>query len=70
MKKFISILSILILSLPFIGNAHPGHGETGGFTITHYFTEPMHVIISVILLSAVVIYIRHLLGNKQQKQKG
>lgn len=34
-------------AVPFIALAHPGHGETEGFSIIHYFTEPMHVIVTV-----------------------
>jgi hypothetical protein len=68
MKKVIAVFSFLILSMPFIGTAHPGHGESGGFTITHYFTEPLHMIVSVSLLIAVVVYIRYLGRNRQQKE--
>lgn len=52
MKK----LSILFAAmLPFITMAHPGHGETEGFTIKHYMVEPEHVLL-VLLTMAVVIF--------------
>ena len=64
MKKIIAALCLLV---PFAGMAHPGHGETGGYTITHYFLEPMHAIITVGILVAVVVYVRHLNKNRQAK---
>ncbi len=53
----------LILSgiVPLLCMAHPGHGETGGFTITHYIVEPVHVFTGIFLLSlsvAVFSYIK------------
>ena len=68
MKKVIAVFSFLLFGMPFIGMAHPGHGESGGFTITHYFTEPLHIIVSASLLIAVVVYFRYLGRNKQQKE--
>ena len=68
MKKVIAAISLLLLCMPFISMAHPGHGETGGYTITHYFTEPIHLVVSVSLLIAVVVYIRYLGRNKQPQE--
>lgn len=68
MKKIISVFSLFVLCLPLIGIAHPGHGTTEGYTITHYFTEPIHLAISLSVLIAVVVYIRHLGKNKQLQQ--
>ena len=42
--------------------AHPGHGTTGGFTITHYITEPVH---ALPLLFAIVLGI--VLVRKERK---
>jgi len=42
--------------------AHPGHGTTGGFTITHYITEPVH---AIPLLFAIVLGI--VLVRKERK---
>ena len=33
--------------------AHPGHGDTGGHSLLHYLTEPMHAMV----LGAVVLMI-------------
>ena len=49
MKKIILATTSL---LPLIGLAHPGHGETEGFSIIHYFAEPMH---SAVTLGAIVV---------------
>jgi hypothetical protein len=65
MKKIISSLILFVLCMPLISIAHPGHGETGGYTITHYFTEPVHIVVSVIALIAVIIGVRYLRSNKQ-----
>lgn len=54
MKKIIAIAAVL---LPLITLAHPGHGETDGYTIIHYFTEPQHAIITLGILAATVVYI-------------
>ncbi len=68
MKKRFLYISLLGLLLPFAGLAHPGHGETGGYTIIHYFTEPVHAISSIGLLVATIFYIR-LLDKKRQAQE-
>lgn len=67
MKKIIAALGLFLMAFPFIVMAHPGHGETGGFTITHYFTEPVHIIIDIAIVTALVLYIRHLNRNRQTK---
>jgi len=43
MKRFL-VFVLTILSTPVVGLAHPGHGSTDGYTITHYFVEPEHAI--------------------------
>lgn len=59
MKKFMFFLASL---LPFISNAHPGHGETEGFTITHYFKEPQHIVFILLTLAVVIFF----LGRKKE----
>ncbi len=52
MKHIIkSGLFILSAIAPAIVVAHPGHGETGGYTIIHYFVEPQHAIVSIGLVA-------------------
>jgi hypothetical protein len=69
MKKLISAFqAVFVVLIPFSGMAHPGHGETEGYTITHYFTEPVHATATALLMAAVlctVSYIRR--KNSQDK---
>lgn len=48
--------------------AHPGHGETEGFTITHYFTEPVHAVVTVLAVVGVLVLVtalrKRFSGNK------
>jgi hypothetical protein len=58
MKKLVSVISLFILIvMPFITMAHPGHGDHGdsGYTIIHYFTQPMHAVIT--LGSIVIVFV-------------
>jgi len=57
MKK-LSLLSFFALLLPASLLAHPGHGETGGFSIIHYFVEPIHAITFFSIVIAALVYIR------------
>lgn len=54
MKRFFAFLLIM---LPFVTLAHPGHGDDEGFTIKHYFTHPEHVLftLAALVLVAVVL---------------
>jgi hypothetical protein len=54
MKKITASLALL---LPAITWAHPGHGETDGYTIIHYFSEPQHAIITLGVMAAAIVYI-------------
>ena len=66
MKKIISFFSVLFFGLPLISMAHPGHGSTDGYTIIHYFVEPMHAVVSFGVLFVAVLYIRHLRSQKNE----
>jgi hypothetical protein len=62
-----SFSSLLLLSLPLFSNAHPGHGDTDGFSIIHYFTETNHAIaLGTILAIAGIIYL-YKKSNKESK---
>jgi hypothetical protein len=65
MKNLRALLLFFISAIPMISLAHPGHGETGGYTITHYMVEPQHVIISVIALAGIVFFVSSLRRKKQ-----
>jgi hypothetical protein len=67
MKKIIvAALSLFVLCLPLVSSAHPGHGGTDGYTIIHYFVEPMHAVVAISALFGAALYIRQLRRNKQQ----
>lgn len=70
MKKIaIKLASIMAMLTPFTLLAHPGHGghdHDGGYTIIHYFTQPVHAIVSLAVLTITVILIRNL-RRKNQK---
>jgi hypothetical protein len=63
MKRFLTLSSITI---PASLLAHPGHGETEGFSIIHYFTEPMHAIITVGAMVVLYAGIRYLRSKKEK----
>ncbi len=53
MKKIAFAVCLIALALPLFVAAHPGHGEHGGYTIIHYFSEPVHVVASLGVVAAV-----------------
>lgn len=55
MKKITLAISALI---PIISFGHPGHGETEGYSIIHYFTEPVHAIVTISVLALAYIAAR------------
>ena len=55
-----AILMLIIVALPGIMMAHPGHGDHShdGWSIIHYFTQPEHALVSIaIVLSLAVVVI-------------
>jgi hypothetical protein len=65
MKK-ITFAALVIVLAPLIGSAHPGHGNTDGYSIIHYFVEPVHAVITYSILLFAVIYIWY---SRRQKQR-
>ena len=63
MKK--RVLSFAMLS-PLALFAHEGHGHTEGFTIIHYLLEPLHMIVTGIIVFALVMLFRSL-RRKEKK---
>jgi len=63
------IAALAIMLLPVFGWAHPGHGETGGYTIIHYFLEPEHALFawSLVAIIAASVYIIYRVRKYQQK---
>lgn len=70
MKKFIApILALIVtVSAPLFVSAHPGHGGDDGFTIIHYFTQPVHMVVTIPMVLALAVYgvrsARRKTGNK------
>ena len=64
MKKITAALSAL---MPLAVFAHPGHGETDGYTIIHYFTEPQHAVITLGVFAVTAVYIAR---ERKRKQAG
>ena len=54
MKKLAAFMATL---LPLFTMAHPGHGNTDGYTIIHYFLEPQHAIITLSIIAVVALII-------------
>lgn len=67
MKKF-SLAAVAALLAPFISLAHEGHGSTEGFTIIHYFTEPVHLLYA--LAFGLVSYVAISYYRKGKKEAG
>ena len=66
MKKLITTLSLAALFMPLISQAHPGHGDSDGYTIIHYFREPVHAVIPLVVFIVILAYI-HLLEKRYEK---
>jgi hypothetical protein len=54
-----SIAAMVLPIMPFSAFAHPGHGETEGYTIIHYFTEPVHATVTVLGSVALIALYRY-----------
>jgi hypothetical protein len=69
MKKYITVLCLLTLFLPLLTSAHPGHGNTDGYTIIHYITEPVHAFVWVASLFVTAMFLRYFIrfGKKEEK---
>jgi hydrogenase/urease accessory protein HupE len=56
-KKGVAALVMLLVAAAGAW-AHPGHGETSGQTLTHYLTEPHHVLpLAAMILMSVGIFL-------------
>jgi predicted permease len=67
MKKIAFILSLAAaIALPLFSFAHPGHGETDGFSIIHYFVEPQHAVITIGVFALSFVYFRYARKNNRR----
>ncbi len=54
-NQFAFPVTIMGLLVPSIAAAHPGHGHGGGdFSVAHYFTDPLHIVIGLSLAVALL----------------
>ncbi len=60
--------SLLAVCAPLMTMAHPGHGDTDGYTITHYFREPVHLAALAIGVVAAVVYVRFFMKKKEHSK--
>jgi hypothetical protein len=63
---FFAFLSVFLT--PLIATAHPGHGETDGFSIIHYFTEPVHAAALFSGIALIAGYLYYRLSAKKTEQ--
>jgi hypothetical protein len=68
MKKLLFWL-IVSITTPFICLAHPGHGSSDGYTITHYFVEPEHALFTWSFLVAGFFLISFYKLKKERSRK-
>lgn len=70
MKKLsLAFQTGLVMLLPFAAMAHPGHGETEGFSIIHYFGEPVHATATAGLLVVIMFTVIYIRRKKAQNKK-
>ena len=67
MKRNILMIAATLLSVSAF--AHEGHGHTHGFTITHYFIEPEHVIPVFIVVAIAILLIKKYRSTAAKKIK-
>ena len=60
---------MLLMMLPLATLAHPGHGDTEGFSIIHYFSEPVHAAVSIIVLAVAGVVFFKLYSKKQADKR-
>lgn len=63
-----TLLSLFVLILPVIGQAHPGHGTSNGHDAVHLLTSSGHAGPAILLLTALCIHLI-LRGPKAQSQR-
>lgn len=69
MKKYLAVFSLLTLFLPQFTLAHPGHGNTDGYTIIHYVTEPVHAFVWVASLFVTLMFLRYFIRFRKKEEK-
>jgi hypothetical protein len=51
------LTQLMLLLLPFLSMAHPGHGDYshGGFSVIHYFSETQHILLFSAIIALIVL---------------
>ena len=49
-----AIAAITVLTITRVAEAHPGHGTSDGYALSHYLADPLHIGIGAALVAAVV----------------
>ena len=65
MKKIAAFLGSFIV--PVITFAHPGHGDTDGYSIIHYFKEPVHLAVFASVTVIAILYFRYVKRREQRR---
>ena len=65
-ENFFIALFLLAMSATQL-NAHPGHGQTDGFSPWHFIMEPVHLI-PTFIVAAVVVIVGVLLWRKRKER--
>ena len=53
-------MMIFIAFMPELLFAHPGHGgHEGGYTIIHYFIEPVHAIVNIGFIVTTIAFVAY-----------
>ncbi len=67
MKKTACTISLLAaMATPLLSLAHPGHGDTDGYSIIHYFVEPAHAVITVGVIAMSFAYFHYARKNNRR----
>ena len=44
----------LLVTTPLMIMAHPGHGDSDGFSVIHYFKEPVHILFPALFVVVIM----------------
>jgi hypothetical protein len=55
-----TLLAFFVLLLPKTVFAHPGHGTSDGVNLLHYLSSPLHLIISLVVVTLILVGLHHL----------
>ncbi len=58
-RIFNVFVAIALFFTPTLGFGHPGHGTFDGTNFWHYLTSPLHLMLAVVIIVAVVLGVRY-----------